>query len=250
MAEKKTAEKTIKPVELEDTRETEVAVPEGAQPPATTNSLAMGETAGEVGASDIKFPTLRIIQKMSDNPDKLDEGLVTLDNSAIIGDAKNVARLSVLSLVKYYREVLPYGGGMPQSFDMAEQAVAAGFHIARSKADRDSGLPIVEDAARAVVAIEQPEGAMDRSFPYEIDGIRMTTAMWWIQSSAYPRVAKYIFSKLAFELRGLGLLPAVWSLTTDKISGTKGDYYVPALKLLNEERPEAFITALKEQIKL
>lgn len=168
----------------------------------------------------------------------------------IVGNSKNVARLTVLSIVKYYREVLPYGGGMPQNFATAEEAVAAGFRIARSKADRDSGVPIVEDAARAVVAIEQPEGATDRGFPYIIDGVRMTVAMWWIQSSAYPRVAKYIFSKMAFELRGTGLLAAVWSLSSEKKSGPKGDYYVPALSLLKEERTKEFVEALKTEIKL
>lgn len=243
--------KKIKPVDIvEESTGAEVAIPEGAEPPALANTLAMGEASGEIGAGDIKFPTLRFIQKMSENPDKLDEGLVTLDNTAVIGDDKNVARISILSIHKYYREVLPYGGGMPQNFESAEEAIAAGFRIARSKADRDSGLPIVEDAARAVVAIEQPEGAMDRGFPYEIDGTRMTVAMWWIQSSAYAHAAKYIFSKMAFELRQSGLLSAVWSLTTNKISGKKGDYYVPALKLLNEERSAKFVQAIKTEIQL
>ena len=244
------AGKTIKPVDIVEETSTEVAVPEGAEPPALANALAMGEASGEIGAGDIKFPTLRFIQKMSENPDKLDEGLVTLDNTAVIGNDANVARISILSIHKYYREVLPYGGGIPQSFEKAEEAISAGFRIARSKADRDSGVPIVEDAARVVVAIEQPEGAMDRGFPYEIDGTRMTVAMWWIQSSAYPHAAKYIFSKMAFELRQSGLLSAVWSLTSSKVNGKKGDYYVPSLKLLSEERSAEFVKAIKAEIQL
>jgi hypothetical protein len=169
----------------------------------------------------------------------------------LVGGDDNTVRMSVLSMHKYYREVLPYGAGtMPQSFDSAEEAIAAGFRIARSKADRDSGNPIVEDAARAIVAIEQPKGAMDRAFPYEVDGIRMTAGIWWIQSSAYPRVAKYVFSKLAFDLRQTGLLSAVWQLKTEVVNGKKGEYYVPAMKLLNEERSEKFLTDIREQIKI
>ncbi|MHC4648624.1 MAG: hypothetical protein ACYTBJ_24475 [Planctomycetota bacterium] len=247
MAEKK----TVAPVKIDEDPTTEVAVPEGAGAPAVRQTMEMGEASGDIGQSDIKFPTLRFIQKMSDNPDKLDEGTVTLDNTAIIGDAKNVARITILSIHKYYREVLPYGAGtMPQSFDTPEEAVANGFRIARTRADREAGVPIVEDAARAVVAIEQPEGAMDRSFPYEIEGKRFTVAMWWIQSSAYANAAKYIFSKMAFELRQSGLLKAVWSLTTNKINGKKGDYYVPAMTLLKEERSDEFVKQLKEEIKL
>jgi hypothetical protein len=246
MAEKK----KVAPVDIDPAEGTEVAVPEGAGVPAERVSMALGEASGDIGQSDIKFPTLRFIQKMSDNPDKIDEGTVTLDNTAIVGDDKNVARITILSIHKYYREVLPYGGGMPQSFDTPEQAIAAGFRIARSRADREAGVPIVEDAARAVVAIEQPEGAMDRSFPYEIEGKRFTVAMWWIQSSAYAHAAKYIFSKMAFELRQSGLLKAVWSLTTNKVNGKKGDYYIPALSLLKEERSDEFVKELQEQIKL
>lgn len=244
MAEKK----TVAPVDLEGT--TEIATTETAEVATTGGGMAMGEASGEVGASDIKFPTLRIIQKMSDNPEKLDEGTITLDNTTLVQDLKGNCRLSVLSLHKYYREVLPFGGGMPQSFDTAEEAVANGFRIARSRADRDAGVPIVEDAARAILAIEKPEGAMDRSFPYDLDGTRVTTAIWWIQSTAYRNVAKYIFSKLAFELRVTGLLPAVWKLTAQEVKGAKGIYYVPQLNLLQEERSEQFITDLKDQIKL
>lgn len=243
------AEKKIAPVDINETDDA-VAVVEGAEPPAIGHTLAMGETSGDIGASDIKFPTLRFIQKMSDNPEKLDEGLVTLDNSALIGGEKNVARIVLLSVHKYYREVLAYGAGMPQTFDSPEEAREAGFTIARSRQDRESGRPIVEDAARAVVLIEQPEGATDRGYPYELDGKRYTIAMWWIQSAAYAHAAKYIFSKRAFELRGVPLLKAIWTLTTNRIDGKKGVYYVPALKLLEEENSDAFIAQANEQIQL
>lgn len=241
-------EKKIAPVNVEE--DSQELAPVGAEPPATSGQMAMGETSGEVGASDIKFPTLKIIQKMSDNPDKLDLGTITLDGTMLVGGEKNVVRLSVLSMHKYYREVLPYGSGMPRMFNSAEEAFAEGFIIARNKADRESGKPIVEDAARAVVAIEQPEGAMDRAFPFIADGIRMTAGIWYIEKSAYPRVAKVIYSKLAFEIPKGGLLGTVWQLSADVQKGTTGEYAVPVMKLLQEERSAKFLKEIKEQIQL
>lgn len=217
---------------------------------ATTPPAELGEASGEVGASDIQFPTLRIIQKMSENPDKLDEGVITLNNTLLVQNEKGNCRLTFLSLHKYYKEILPYGAGIPQTFQTAETAIEAGFRIARSRADRDAGVPLVEDAARALLLIEKPENAMDRSFPFKIDGIHCTPAIWWIQSTAYRNIAKYVFSKLAFELKTIGLLPATWQLSTEKVSGKKGDYYVPRLALLQEERSQKFITDVKDQIRL
>ena len=69
MAETKKKVTPVKIAEVEE--ETAVATTEEAGAVATTGAVEMGAATGEVGASDIKFPTLRIIQKMSENPEKL-----------------------------------------------------------------------------------------------------------------------------------------------------------------------------------
>ena len=166
MAETKKKEK-VAPVEIAEVDEPTTEVAEtatGENLPVQAPTMEMGQATGDIGAGDIKFPSLRIMQKMSDNPDKLDDGTITLDNTTVIEDAKGAVRLSILSIHKYFKEVLPYGAGTPQTFDKAEEAVANGFRIARSKADRDAGVPLVEDAARAIIVIEKPEGAMQTDF--------------------------------------------------------------------------------------
>ena len=248
MAAKK--EEEVKPVKIAPVEETGVAEVTEAAPPAVVGPSELGAATGEIGASDIQFPTLKIIQKMSDNPDKLDEGTIALDNSLIIQNEQGEARMTILTYHKYFKEVLPFGAGIPRTFESSEEAMAEGFTVARSKQDRESGRPLVEDAARAIVLIEKPENALDRSFPYEFDGVRYTPAIWWIQSTAYRNVGKFISTKLQFELKGTGLLPAVFRLKTEAVKGTQGTYYVPRMALLNEERSAKFIEQVKEQIKL
>ncbi len=239
-------DKKVAPVNLDEG--TDVATTEQAAAPATRPSAELGQASGEVGAGDIQLPTLRILQGLSENPEKLDLGTITLDNSTVVEDAKGKCRVLILTISKYYKEVLAFGAGMPRNFDTAEEAIAEGFTVARSAADRASGRPIVDDAARIVMLIEQPEGAMARSFPISINGKNYAQAIWWIQSTAYRAVAKYIFSKLAFELRKGGLLPAVWQLKADEITGKSGKYFVPNLKLLNEENSPEFIEELKREV--
>lgn len=245
-------EGAVTPVAIAEVEESEtlpVATETGSSVPAERPATPLGAATGEIDQSDIKLPTLRIIQKMSDNPEKLDEGMITLDNTLVVEGARGKTRLTVVSIHKYFKEVLPFGAGMPKMFDTAQEAANEGYKVARSKADRDSGVPIVEDCARAVVLIEKPEGAMDRAFPYELDGVRCTPAIWFIQSSAYRAVAKTIFSKMAFELKATGLLPAVWTLTADGVDGKQGKYYVPRLVLnATEERSDKFVADIKEQM--
>ena len=201
--------------------------------------------SGEVQASDIIFPTVKIIQKMSNNPDKLDLGTITLNETLILGAPSQRVNLMILSFEKYYKEVIPFGQGMPQMFSSLDEVTAAGFKLAMSKADRESGDPIVDEAVRALVAFEQPEGRMDRSFPLKAGEVRFAPARWYIESSAYRAVAKVVFSKMAFELRSSEAKKrAKWILSTQIISGTKGEYAVPQFALANEEYEEGTFETL------
>ena len=240
------AKATVAPVEVD--QETAVAVSETNEVAVAMPKPVLGGASGEIDSGDIQLPTLRCIQKMSENPSKLDEGTLTLNNQTVIEDAKGNARIIVLTMVKYYREVLPFGAGIPKTFGTIEEALAEGYTLARSKEDRASGKPLVEDCARAVVLVEQPEGTTDRSFPIEIGGRRFAQAIWYIQASAYRDVAKVIFSKMAFELRQSGLLPAVWRLSTTEVKSPKGTFYAYRIALLDEENDEAFVNELKEKV--
>jgi hypothetical protein len=214
----------------------------------SVGALVPGEVTGEVGGSDIKLPTLRVIQKMSDNPQKLDMGVITVNNDVVIEGEDGSATITIVSIQKKYEEVLAFGAGIPKRFDKLEEAIAQGFKLCRSKADRESGLPLVEETAIVLVVAHQPEGAMDRSFPFVLAETRGVPAIWFLRSFAYGNIAKTIFSKLAFDLRGANLLLARWKITTEKRSNSYGEFYVPHISLLPESNTEAFAEAIKTEV--
>jgi galactitol-specific phosphotransferase system IIB component len=239
MTEKK---KEIAPVNIEES--VEEAAPSGADVPAVRTPMEVGQVSGELDASDIIVPTVKIIQNMTkNNPDKLDLGTITIDGTMLVGGEKNVARLSVISIKKYWKEVIPWKGqgvqgDFPMQFDTAREAQAAGFTVITDAFTRNADGPKVDSAAVALVAFEPPEGASDRAFPYEIDGVKLMIARWYIEKSAYRNVAKVIFSRQGIELKKRGILSGVWKLTATVKDGQQA---VPNITLLNDERSDAFI---------
>jgi hypothetical protein len=213
----------------------------------SVGALVPGEVTGEVGSSDIKLPTLRIMQKMSDNPQNISLGTVTVNGDTVVeGDGETTA--TIISIQKKYEEILPFGAGIPKRFEKLEEAIKDGFKLCRSKQDRDSGVPLVEETAIVLLVCHQPEGAMDRSFPFELAETRGVPAIWFLRSYAYGNIAKTIFSKLAFDLRGTNLLESRWKITTEKRTNSFGEFYVPHISLLPETNTPEFVTAAKEQV--
>ena len=245
--------KEIAPVEIEETTEGQEVAPAGENLPAVQAPMEVGEVSGELDSSDIIIPTVKIIQKMTqNNPDKLDDGTITIDGTMLVGGDKNEARLTIVSIRKYFKEVIPYGGqgtqgDFPVTFNSALEAKNAGFIVITDSVSRNADGPKVDSAAVALVAFEPPEGASDRSFPYEVDGVKLTLARWYIEKSAYRNCAKIIFTRKNMELRQRGLLSGVWKLTSNMHSGQQGEYAVPNITLLSDERSDAFIAEAVKQ---
>lgn len=210
-------------------------------------ALVPGEVTGEIGGSDIKLPTLRIMQKMSDNPNNLPLGTITVNGDVVVeGDGEAV--VTIVSIQKKYEEILAFGAGIPKRFEKLEEAIKDGFKLCRSKQDRDSGVPLVEETAIVLLVCHQPEGTMDRSFPFELAETRGVPAVWFLRSYAYGNIAKTIFSKLAFDLRGSDLLEARWKITAEKRSNSYGDFFVPHISLLPDANTKEFAAAVKQQV--
>lgn len=209
-------------------------------------ALVPGEVSGEIGSSDVKLPVFKIIQKMSENPGKLDLGTMTVNGDTVVEDDGETT-VTIVSIQKYYQEVLPYGAGQPRRFNQLADAIKEGFRLCRGKADRDSGLPMVEEAALLTMACHKPEGLTDRSFPFEFDGQRVLPAAWYLQSYAYGNIAKTVFTKLAFELRGSDLLEARWRITTERRKNSYGEFAVPHIQLLPDTNSKEFAEGLRKQ---
>ena len=99
-----------------------------------------------------------------------------------------------------------------------------------------------------LLACHKPEGALDRSFPFDVAGTRCIPAMWFLRSYAYGSIAKTIFSKLAFDLRDSELLEARWRITAEERKNSYGVFYVPQIVLLAENNSKEFVEALKKQV--
>jgi hypothetical protein len=245
-----TAKKEIAPVDIEESAEE--AAQTSADVPAVQTPMEVGQVSGELDSSDIIIPTVKVIQNMTkNNPDKLDNGTITIDGTMLIGGDKNTARLTIISIRKYFKEVIPWGGqgvqgDFPMQFNTAREAQDAGFTVIKDAFTRNADGPKVDSAAVALIAFEPPDGASDRAFPYEIDGVKLALARWYIEKSAYRNVAKVIFSRQGIELKKRGILSGVWRLTTALVNGKEGEYAVPNIALLTDERSDAFI---KEAVK-
>ena len=213
----------------------------------SSNALIPGEVSGEISGSDIKLPTLRIMQKMSDNPNKLDLGLITV-NGDIVVEADGEAIVTIVSIQKKYEEILPFGAGIPKRFSKLEEAISEGYKLCRSKQDRDSGAPLVEETAIVLLACHKPDGAMDRSFPFQLGETRAVPAAWFLRSYAYGNIAKTVFSKLAFDLRGTNILEARWKITTEKRTNSYGEFFVPHITLTDAVNTPEFVQACKDQV--
>ena len=211
-----------------------------------TPTAGVGEVAGDIDDSDIKFPRLELVYGVGAVSELFDAGDIVYNRDVRLASKGNPVVMTVASLTKYYMEVLPFdptGETRPRLFQTKVEVQEAGLWIDW----RDNQKPPVSDCATLLVVLECPEDVDDSSFPMtftEEDGTvrSLAVAQWVVRNTSYTRVAKQVISAQAFFLRG-NLLRGRWELRA--LRQKSGDFVttLPAFRCLgtNSDAYQAFL---------
>lgn len=230
-----------------------VAPPVKTLTTTTTRELAnaapdTGDVEGEWGASDIKLPWLKLVQKSSDEAlHAFGLGSLVFDNAVKLGDTKSPIPFVVFRMKKTYRQWLPYGSEeRPQTFDTMEEAKAAGFALGNTKAPN-----YVSENALLQIAVKAPadadEDAINR-FPYtDPNGGHWTMGLFTAQGSSYGSLVKALnlFRQPAQPLKD-GLTNGLFEMHIEHKKEKSFSWYQPKplFKGRNDAEMQAFLNAL------
>lgn len=263
----KDAENLVKELGLEtDTQEASAAVkaiatrPALAVPTTRFSDMSDGGFEGEWSSSELKFPTLKIVQG---------SGPLTLDHpvgSIILGDERileptdpkaktQVAGLRVIpwKISKGFTEDLPDGAFeqqiMPRTFKTQAEVEAVGGIIGYNTG---VDAPHFRPSAACYFLIEQPDtelGLNHPQFSQELGGKNYAVAAYYATKSGFTNGPKVIFQAQLQLMETVGTLPSgkpdrrlcvfkhVWSMRAVRKQRDTFTYVVPELKLTRDLTP-------------
>jgi hypothetical protein len=205
-----------------------------------------GAFEGEFDASDLKHPTLKIVQGSGPLSKKFAVGSVILGEDLLLpvqADPKAAApafRFIPVHMLKQFRENLPEGsyeqGIMPRVVhSMAEVESYGGTTLWI-----DGQKPSWGASARCLLLVQRPENSDHPGFAFEYDGALWAPAIYFCAGGSYKRFAAKIFSAKTSMYEGKGaerhFVPGkfIWEWKTIR---TDGQYatLVPDIKILSKE---------------
>lgn len=160
-----------------------------------------GEFEGEFDQSDLRFPTLTIVQG-STGP-LIEAGFAQGDlvfNNELVFQAPRpkekspLLRVIPISLVKSYREVLSKEqmdeGAIPRLFKTKAEVAAAGLSLTWF----NNPEPCVRKSAKIVLLVEAPEATEHPGFGVELDGKTYALGNLYAKTGAYAPTADRIWN--------------------------------------------------------
>jgi hypothetical protein len=225
-------------------------VPAGDNHPKqiTTNTAAIPGGAkgmqGEFTARDIQLPRLSLVQKIGDLADSgLTPGSFVFNKEATLTDGKTPLAMTVLRLIKQYRQKLEYGDpSTPMVFETQQEVINNGGSLRYGEPN------YFQEVAHLFVALAKPEGLSEQHashFYREHAGQQYTLAVYTVGSTAFTAVGKKVITAGYNQLRD-GLWLGKWALTSNLQKNTKGSWFVPDAKFdgMHDKEAAAFFEGL------
>lgn len=207
--------------------------------PVVAASNSSGIT-GEITMRDITLPRVNLVQKIGDLADAgITPGVFMLNKEAILSDGKTPLNITVLRLVKQYKERKEAGdNSIPNVFNTQQEVIAAGGTTNWALKDE---MPLYMEIAHLSIAIEKPGNLKEEyaSFFYRTDsaGKQYTLAVYTVASSAFTELGKKVITA-GFHQLAHGLWNGKWQLKSALKKGPKGTWYVPDAKFDGMHTPE------------
>lgn len=211
---------------------TAVAVREATPPPAPYGG------DDDIDMKDIKLPFLNIAQKVGELGDKFKPGELVFDISLVLPQP---VRFVVLGFApKAFVEKVK-GGGRGQICHTEKEVEEAGGTLDYNEA-QVTDKALFQRLAKALIAIQCPEGVDPITFPFDFGDHHYALATWNLKGTGYTKGAKIIFTQrkvgqLRDDSKG-GYRARFWNLSTETDSFEKNTYFIPKLRLSDPTTPE------------
>lgn len=199
---------------------------------------------GEFTARDIQLPRLSLVQKIGDLADSgLMPGSFVFNKEVQLTDGKTPIEMTVLRLVKQYRQKLEYGDpATPLVFDTQQQVIDNGGTLRYGEPN------YFQEVAHLFVAIAKPTNLAEEHaahFYRQHNGKHYTLAVYSVASTAFTAVGKKVITAGYNQLRD-GLWLGKWALTSNLQKNTKGSWFVPDAKFdgMHDKEAAAFFEGM------
>jgi len=183
-----------------------------------------------IEASDIDIQRLNIVQKTSDINAPI--GSLVLDKKHVLAKPDENVPVTVLSVVKGWREDIPYDDdGMPKITYTKEEADAIGHA---------SDYEMLE-FAEITLMFKQPEGDEDEeAYPYPIGDSQYAIGKINVAKDAYRQTFKRLATFAAFN-KTVPLQSRLWNFQSGIMTKSKYSWYAPSLSITSNEPDEAVL---------
>lgn len=184
-----------------------------------------------ISLADIILPRINITQAVGELSASFDPGTVILNKSVAIGNDESPFTIAIVGFrpLQYVERVVG-SSEMGNIFDTPAQVEEAGGTTDYDE-NKETGKPLYQKMATALVILERPEGCQDEdNFPYEVDGKKYALALWSMKGTAFTHGAKQFFTARRFGVLRQGYISKFYAITTKRKPFGKNFAHVPVLK--------------------